>query len=128
MNNKGQSFSFVLLILVLLMLMLGGMFSCATFGCFPKYSSGSRMGLVTKLSEKGLIFKSWEGELLMALPIEVAGTVEPEKFCFNVDSKVVSDVQKALVTGKRVELIYRQYLIPPIKIDNRTVIEKVILK
>ena len=52
-------------------------------GILPNYSNGSRIGIVTKISEKGVFFKSWEGEMLMALPIAVAGTTTPEVFYFN---------------------------------------------
>jgi major membrane immunogen (membrane-anchored lipoprotein) len=33
--------------------------------CGQNFSNGSYIGVVTKLSEKGLIFKSWEGEVSM---------------------------------------------------------------
>ena len=65
-------------------------------GCMPNYSDGSRIGIVTKLSHKGMLFKSWEGEMLIALPVSVAGTTQPEKFAFNVDDKAVDAVEKAM--------------------------------
>lgn len=90
--------------------------------CAPNYSDGSRMGVVTKLSQKGLFFKSWEGEMLVALPIEVAGNTQPEKFEFNVDPQVIDKVQKAMASGKRVELVYRQWAIGPPTIDSDHVV------
>ena len=95
-------------------------------GCAENYSSGDRVGIVTKLSEKGLAIKSWEGELLMALPVEVAGTTQPEKFAFNVDPAAVSKVKEALMSGKRVQVIYRQWLVHPIRIESNTVVTDVI--
>ena len=61
------------------------------------YSSGERAGWVQKLSHKGWICKTWEGELaLVSLP----GTT-PEKFLFTIwDDKVAEQVTK--VMGKRV--------------------------
>ena len=65
------------------------------------YSSGERAGWVQKLSNKGWICKTWEGELaLVSLP----GSL-PEKFAFTVfDEAVAADVTKAM--GKRVSLHY----------------------
>ena len=65
------------------------------------YSSGDRAGWVQKLSHKGWVCKTWEGELaLVSLP----GTT-PEKFYFTIhDDAVAEQVSKAM--GKRVALHY----------------------
>lgn len=104
-------------------LIVGGI---SLVGCAENYSSGDRVGIVTKLSEKGLVIKSWEGELLVALPVEVAGTTQPEKFYFNVDPAAVSKVKEALTSGKRVQVIYHQWLRHPIRIESNTVVTDVI--
>ena len=67
------------------------------------YSSGERAGWVQKLSNKGWICKTWEGELaLVSLP----GTL-PEKFLFTIyDDAVAQLVTKAM--GKRVALHYEE--------------------
>lgn len=90
--------------------------------CAPNFSNGERAGVVTKLSEKGLIFKSWEGELLVALPIDVAGNTQPEKFEFNVSPDCVDKVKAALTSGKRVTLVYRQWAMSPPTIEHDHVI------
>lgn len=92
--------------------------------CAPNYSTGERSGVVTKLSHKGIIFKSWEGQLLMALPAST-GTVVPEKFYFNVSPAALPKVKAALSSGKRVTLVYRQWLIKPPTIDHNHVIVNV---
>jgi hypothetical protein len=65
------------------------------------YSTGERAGWVQKLSNKGWLCKTWEGELaLVSLP----GTT-PEKFFFTIRDEAVADrVTKAM--GKRVNLHY----------------------
>jgi len=65
------------------------------------YSSGERAGWVQKLSHKGWLCKTWEGELaLVSLP----GTT-PEKFLFTIrDEAVAAQVTKAM--GRRVSLHY----------------------
>ena len=68
------------------------------------YSSGERAGLLQKVSHKGWICKTWEGELsLVAMP----GSA-PEKFLFTVrDDAVAQKVSAA--AGKRVTLNYEQH-------------------
>jgi hypothetical protein len=67
------------------------------------YSTGERVGWVQKLSKKGWICKTWEGELTM---ISMPGAV-PEKFQFNVRDGAVAD-QINRVMGKRVALHYEE--------------------
>ena len=68
------------------------------------YSSGERAGFLQKVSHKGWICKTWEGELsLVAMP----GSA-PEKFLFTVrDEAVAQKVSDA--AGKRVTLNYEQH-------------------
>ncbi len=68
------------------------------------YSSGERAGWIQKLSDKGWICKTWEGELaLVSLP----GTATVEKFVFTVrDDATAAELTKAM--GKRVSLHYEQ--------------------
>ena len=67
------------------------------------YSAGERAGWVQKLSKKGWLCKTWEGEMAM---VSLPGTM-PEKFPFTVwDDKVADDINK--VIGKRVSLHYEE--------------------
>ena len=68
------------------------------------YSQGERAGYVQKLSRKGWICKTWEGEMaLVSLP----GTVS-EKFSFTVrDDAVVEQINHSM--GSRVTLSYQQH-------------------
>ncbi|MDZ7266979.1 MAG: hypothetical protein ONB48_05595 [candidate division KSB1 bacterium] len=73
------------------------------------YSSGERAGYVQKLSKKGWIFKTWEGELALAT---VPG-VMPEKFYFSVrDDAVAEKINRTM--GKRVALSYEQHVGLPV--------------
>lgn len=68
------------------------------------YSSGERAGYVQKLSKKGWICKTWEGELAM---VSMPGT-SAEKFFFTVrDDAVVERINQSM--GKRVALQYEQH-------------------
>ncbi|MBP6766072.1 MAG: hypothetical protein KA141_13790 [Rubrivivax sp.] len=67
------------------------------------YSTGERAGWVQKLSKKGWVCKTWEGELaLVSLP----GTT-PEKFMFTIyGDETAEKVTRAM--GKRVNLHYEE--------------------
>ena len=96
-------------------------------GCGQNFSSGTRAGVVTKLSEKGLLWKSLEGDLVMALPPE-SGISIPEHFRFSVDPDdivTVDKLQAALKSGRRVNLVYRQWFAKPLSIDTDYVITDV---
>lgn len=68
------------------------------------YSTGERAGFLQKVSNKGWICKTWEGELsLVAMP----GSA-PEKFLFTVRDEAVAQKVSA-AAGKRVTLNYEQH-------------------
>ena len=68
------------------------------------YSSGQRSGYIQKISKKGWICKTWEGELAMTT---VPGTA-PQIFQFSVrDDAVANELEEA--AGKRVALSYEQH-------------------
>lgn len=68
------------------------------------YSEGERAGFLQKVSYKGWICKTWEGELsLVAIP-----GAAPEKFLFTVHDNLVAQQLNALA-GKRVSLQYEQH-------------------
>ena len=72
------------------------------------YSEGERSGYVQKLSNKGWLCKTWEGEIAM---VSMPGAI-PEKFQFTVrDSAVASKIND--LAGKRVVLSYQQHKFIP---------------
>ncbi len=67
------------------------------------YSSGERAGWVQKLSNKGWLCKTWEGELAM---VSMPGAAS-EKFYFTVHNEAIAqEIQQAM--GKRVSLHYEE--------------------
>ena len=67
------------------------------------YSSGDRVGYVQKLSRKGWVCRTWEGELAMN---PVPGSA-PEIFAFTVPSPAVAK-RLAELEGKKVALHYEE--------------------
>lgn len=67
------------------------------------YSAGERAGWVQKLSLKGWLCKTWEGEMVM---VTMPGAV-PEKFLFTVrDTAVAGEINQ--LNGRRVSLRYEE--------------------
>lgn len=68
------------------------------------YSEGYRTGWVQKISRKGWLCKTWEGELAMS---NVPGSM-PELFHFSVrDDSIANEINAA--SGKRVTLTYQEH-------------------
>ncbi|MER3525106.1 MAG: hypothetical protein C4326_13930 [Ignavibacteria bacterium] len=79
------------------------------------YSSGERAGYVQKLSKKGFLVKTWEGELAM---VSIPGTL-PEIFRFTVRTDSVAAKINASL-GKRVRLHYEQHIGVPTTLFGET--------
>lgn len=72
------------------------------------YAEGERAGYVQKLSKKGWLCKTWEGEIVM---VTMPGAI-PEKFEFTVhDDSVVNQINAQ--AGNRVVLHYQQHKFIP---------------
>ena len=72
------------------------------------YANGERVGVVQKLSKKGWICKTWEGELNMVV---LPGAI-PEKFFFTVRDDAVAEAVNRLA-GERVSLHYEEHRFVP---------------
>jgi hypothetical protein len=68
------------------------------------YSSGERAGYAQKLSQKGWLCKTWEGELAM---VNLPGAM-PEIFKFSVRNDSIARVLEKNL-GKRVSMSYEQH-------------------
>lgn len=96
--------SALIFLLVLLLLAGGWLWLTLTWS----YSQGERAGYVQKLSKKGWLCKTWEGEIAM---VTMPGAI-PEKFEFTVrDEAVAQKINK--LSGKRVVLDYQQHRFIP---------------
>ena len=92
-------------LVVLLLLLPGALIAGYTWVALHyAYSSGERAGYVQKISKKGWLCKTWEGELAMTT---VPGTV-PQIFEFSVrDDATARTIMEA--AGQRVALVYEQH-------------------
>ena len=76
----------------------------ATITLHYTYSTGERAGFLLKISRKGWLCKTWEGELqLVAIP-----GAAPEKFSFSTRSDSIADLLNKY-NGQRVVVEYAQH-------------------
>src|SRR3954467_7607172 len=93
------------LFLILVVFPVGG-FTLWTWAALKfSYSRGERAGYVQKLSKKGWLCKTWEGELAM---VNLPGSVTPQIFNFTMRNDSVAQVIEADL-GKRVSLTYEEH-------------------
>jgi len=109
---KSKIIRFALMVLILL-LALASAWVWLTLNW--SYSQGERAGYVQKLSHKGWLCKTWEGEIAM---VTMPGAI-PEKFNFTVRDEVVALKINALA-GKRVVLNYQQHRFIPLSCFGET--------
>lgn len=86
----------------------------AVGGCNCDYSSGERAGVVTKFSQKGLLCKTWEGEMLLGgTRLDAEGNAVANTWQFTVKSDDAASreaIEAALQSGQRVAISYHQVL------------------
>jgi len=78
---------------------------------FGYYSEGKRGGYVTRLSNRGYLFKTYEGELRMGGLFEGDGTMNSSQWVFSVSGKnkdAISKLEEAIKNGHRVSLTYEE--------------------
>ncbi|HBB91166.1 MAG: hypothetical protein A2X22_08935 [Bacteroidetes bacterium GWF2_49_14] len=92
---------------VIIAIILIGLFSISYWGV---YERGTMSGKIFRISEKGFIFKTWEGKL----DLETFGALKgvspiAETFDFSVERKnkeVIRKLEEASLKGERVSLQY----------------------
>jgi len=96
-----KKFALVLLLAIILIVSLGIYWKYSF-----TYSEGYRAGLLQKISYKGNIFKTYEGEMILSsIQSNTNVAIASEKFFFSVTDKTVA-VQLEKVQGESVILHY----------------------
>ena len=102
-SHRGRRWGLLAILLVLLVpAIVFGAWAWITLNY--SYSTGERAGYVQKVSQKGWLCKTWEGELAMA---NLPGAM-PEIFRFSVRNDSVAKVIEKNA-GQRVSLTYEQH-------------------
>ncbi|MBO6518145.1 MAG: 6-phosphogluconate dehydrogenase [Bacteroidia bacterium] len=82
-----------------------------TFVIYVNFSDGKRAGEVIKMSRKGVLVKTYEGQLNTGGFSDGGGDITSSIWHFSVKStekQVLDDIDKALDGGYRVKLYYRE--------------------
>lgn len=101
------------------------------FFSWSSFSSGLRSGVVVKISKKGFLFKTYEGQLnLDTFGAIKSANVISESFEFSVegnDRKVIKALEEASLTGERVSLHYvERFVTFPWKGDTKYFVDGVV--
>lgn len=94
---------------------------CMT-GCGNGYSEGTRTGTITKFSRKGIMWKSYEGEMNlggMRAGTDASGNTAlvPNVWQFHASDLMAPKVEEAQRSGKPVSIHYRQWIVSPVTQD-----------
>ncbi len=94
------------------------------------YEKGVKAGKVLSVSEKGFIFKTYEGKLnLEAFGALKGASPIAESFDFSIEKnqdQVIKDLQQVALSGERVNLYFiKRYVVFPWRGDTNVFIEKV---
>ncbi len=108
---------------------------CQVVGNNIEYSEGQRVGVINKLSEIGLIWKTKEGQLSLEGRTSTGSYTGAGVWNFSIDKtasrgedteKLYSDLIKLMEEGKRVKIIYKQDLVVyPWRAETTYLVQKV---
>ena len=90
---------------VILVLAIGSYF------VFGNYSQGTRAGTVVKMSHRGVLFKTYEGQLNLGGFSGETGSPASSLWDFSVDAskdEIIKQLEDASLNGKRVKLYYNE--------------------
>jgi len=114
---------------ILLIIFLAG-FTILGYFYFGTYSEGVRSGIVIKVSKKGFLFKTYEGQLnLMTFGTSKSPNLVAENFDFSISShekEIIKILEEVSLSGERVSLHYKEKFVRfPWRGDTKYMIYKV---
>jgi hypothetical protein len=108
-----------ILIAILILLIAVG-----AFIYFGTYSEGHRAGIIMKVSKKGTIFKTWEGQMnLETFGAMKTDNIISETFSFSIEGnnqELIDELNDAALSGDRINLNYKErYIQVPWRGDTK---------
>ncbi len=124
-RKRGHFFRNLLILVVLILIGVG------IFAWFGVYDEGVRAGNVVRISKKGMVFKTYEGQLNLQSFGALKGTSPfAETFDFSVEKgreDVVRELEAVALSGQRVNLHYiKRYFAFPWRGDTKYFITQVV--
>jgi len=109
---KRKTTKFFKWLLIIFLIVSIGSFSFLYWGT---YSEGSRSGMVVKISKKGWLFKTYEGQLnILTFGATKSPNFVSESFEFSVErgnADLIKALEEASLSGERVSLKYKERFI-----------------
>ena len=94
-------------IIVIVLIVLGGLFFYGRY--YWVFGYGYKAGTLNYIVLKGYIFKTYEGEMILAgFKNQVPNSMMSNEFLFSIENPKVAH-QLELASGKEVQLHYREY-------------------
>lgn len=114
------------LFIIILVVLIG----ILAFSYFGIYDEGVRAGTVLRISKKGVVFKTYEGQLNLDSFGALKGTTPfAETFNFSVEKskpEIVKELEAVALSGERVNLHYiKRYVLFPWRGDTKYFIVEV---
>jgi len=114
--------------IILVAFLLG--FAALGYFYFGNYSQGVRSGVVVKVSKKGFLFKTYEGQLnLLTFGASRSQNMVAETFDFSVttsETEIIKTLEEASLSGERVSLHYvEKFMTFPWRGDTKYLIVKI---
>lgn len=97
--------------LILLVIILAAAIGSGFFAYYANFSEGSRSGIVQKISKKGVVFKTYEGQMDIGGLQATQGGKMTSVFEFSVDDdqkQLIKMLEEVSATGERVTLKYEE--------------------
>lgn len=111
MKSNGLAEIKVVVIVAILVIVLAAPFIVKLVGVNSKYSTGERTGVVTKISQKGYFWKTWEGEMnLGGISDSGGGIIVSNVWRFSVmDDELALKLRRVAAAGAlRITLKYTE--------------------
>jgi hypothetical protein len=103
-GRSGRKFLFISLLVIIAIAVI------AYFICGITYSDGTRSGILTKVSRKGFVFKTFEGEINIGGLNQGDGTIMPATvFKFSAENEQVYRKLESM-QGRKVVVHYREVI------------------
>ena len=92
-------------------IIIAGLLAYFIFVVYADYSNGKRAGELIKMSEKGVLVKTYEGQLNTGGFSDASGDITSSIWHFSVrrnEKQVLKDIDDAIDGGYRVKLYYKE--------------------
>lgn len=107
----------LLVVIFIVVILIGGLIGLRGCGSGIRYSTGTRTGVIYKLStDKGMVWKTVEGELSLNLTTRnEEGALVNQTFAFSLrktpgNAELIKDLEHFANTGEKCTIGYKQYL------------------